>query len=52
MTYSEACEAQNKLYGALNALLELDGDKYRRAINDLRDEISEVDRKLAESTKK
>ena len=52
MTFSEACEAQNKLYKALDALLELDGDKYRQVINDLRDEICEVDRKLAESTKK
>ena len=45
MTFSEACEAQNKLYKALDSLLELDGDKYRQAINDLRDEISEIDQK-------
>jgi hypothetical protein len=46
MTYSEACEAQNKLYKALNALLELPGDKHRQAINDLRYEISYIDNKV------
>ena len=49
MTFSEACEAQNKLYRALNTLIELPGDKYRQTINDLRTDIDDIEQKLSES---
>ena len=42
----------NRLYKALDALLELPGDKYRQAVNDLQAEISEIDQKLAELAEK
>jgi len=39
VTFSEYCEKQNKLYKALDALIELESTKYRQAINSLRDDI-------------
>ena len=48
MTRTELHAANNKLFRALNALIELSSDKYRRAINDLRSEIETVNQKLAE----
>ena len=49
MTFSEACEAQNKLYKALDALIELPSDKYKQTINDLRTDIDDIEQKLSES---
>ena len=35
VTFSEYCEKQNKLYKALDALIELESTKYCKAINSL-----------------
>ena len=48
MTRTELHAASNKLFRALNALIELPSNKYRRAINDLQSEIETIDQKLAE----
>lgn len=47
MTRTELIRRHNELYKALNALLELSSDKYRQAINKLRDDIADIDSKLA-----
>ena len=49
MTFSEYCERQNKLYKALDALIELEPDKYCQTVNDLRNEITALQEKYNNS---